>query len=78
MLAHWNNSPRADLSLYSDILFWFRPNQSLLLKLYVYFISELHVIYQILRMLIIFENLSSILTGKLAIDFPPIWELAHL
>jgi hypothetical protein len=29
-LAHWNNSPRVEMSLHSDTLFWFRANQSLL------------------------------------------------
>ena len=31
VLAHWNNSPRVDMSLHSDTLFWFRTNQSLVL-----------------------------------------------
>jgi len=31
VLAHWNNSPRVDMLLQSDILFWFQANQSLLL-----------------------------------------------
>ena len=31
MLAHWNNSPQVDILLYSDTLFWFWVNQSLLL-----------------------------------------------
>jgi hypothetical protein len=30
VLVHWNNSPRVDMSLHSDTLFWFRANQSLL------------------------------------------------
>jgi hypothetical protein len=30
VLAHWNNSPRVDMSVNSDTLFWFRANQSLL------------------------------------------------
>ena len=30
VLAHWNNSPRVEMSLHSDTLFWFRANQSLL------------------------------------------------
>jgi hypothetical protein len=29
VLAHWKNSPRVDMSLHSDTLFWFRANQSL-------------------------------------------------
>ena len=33
VLAHWKNSPRVDMSLYSDTLFWFRANQSLLFLL---------------------------------------------
>ena len=33
VLAHWNNSPRVDMMLHSDTLFWFRANQSLLLPL---------------------------------------------
>ena len=28
MLAHWNNSPRIDMSHQSDTLSWFRANQS--------------------------------------------------
>jgi len=31
MLVHGNSSPRVDIPLYSDILSWFRANQSLLL-----------------------------------------------
>ena len=27
VLAYWNNSPRVDMSLHSDTLFWFRANQ---------------------------------------------------
>ena len=34
---HWNNSPRVDMSLHSDTLFWFRANQSLLLPRAVYY-----------------------------------------
>ena len=30
VLAHWNNSPRVDMSLHSDTSFWFRVNKSLL------------------------------------------------
>jgi len=26
VLAHWNNSPRVDMSLHSDILIWFLAN----------------------------------------------------
>ena len=33
VLAHWNNSPRVDMSGHSDTLFWFRTNQSLFLLL---------------------------------------------
>ena len=33
VLPHWNNSPRVDMSLHTDTLFWFRANQSLLLLL---------------------------------------------
>ena len=29
VLAHWNNSPRVNMSLHSDTLFWFRAIQSL-------------------------------------------------
>jgi hypothetical protein len=32
-IAYWNNSPRIDVSLHSDTLFWFRANPSLLLLL---------------------------------------------
>jgi len=33
VLAYWNNSPRVDMSLYSDTLSWFQAIQSLLLLL---------------------------------------------
>ena len=33
VLAHWNNSPRVDMSLHSDALSWFRVNQSLIFLL---------------------------------------------
>jgi hypothetical protein len=33
VLVHWNNSPRIDMSPYSDTLCWFRANQSLLFLL---------------------------------------------
>jgi hypothetical protein len=33
VLAHWNNSPRIDMSLHSDTLSWCRANQSLLFLL---------------------------------------------
>ena len=40
VLAHWNNSLRADMSLHSDTLFWFRANQSLLFLLNVVCLAE--------------------------------------
>jgi hypothetical protein len=40
VLAHWNNSPRVDMSLHSDILFWFRANQSLLFLLNAAWLAE--------------------------------------
>jgi hypothetical protein len=33
VLSHWNNSPRVDMSLHSDTLFWFQANQSFLFLL---------------------------------------------
>jgi hypothetical protein len=33
MLAHWNNSPRVDMSHDSDTLLWFQANHSLILFL---------------------------------------------
>ena len=33
VLAHWCNSPRVDMSLHSNTVFWFRANQSLLFLL---------------------------------------------
>ena len=39
-LAHWNNSPRIDMSRHSDTLFWFRANQSLPLLLYARCLAE--------------------------------------
>jgi hypothetical protein len=32
VLVHWNNSPRKDMSLHSNTLFWFQATQSLLLR----------------------------------------------
>jgi hypothetical protein len=34
-LVHWNNSPRVDLLLHSDTLFYFQANQTLLFLLNV-------------------------------------------
>jgi hypothetical protein len=33
VLANWNNSPRVDMSIHSETLFWFRANQSFLFLL---------------------------------------------
>ena len=33
VLAHWYNSPQVDISIYSNTLFWFQANQSLLFLL---------------------------------------------
>ena len=40
VLAHWNNSPGVDMSLHSDILFWFWANQCLLLLLTAVCLAE--------------------------------------
>jgi len=40
LLAHWNNSPWVDMSLHSDILFWFQAIQSLLLFLSGAFLTK--------------------------------------
>ena len=40
VLVHWNNSPRVDMSLYSDTLLWFRANQSLLVLLNAAYLAE--------------------------------------
>jgi hypothetical protein len=40
VLAHWNNSPQVNLSPHSDILSWFRANQSLLFLLNVACLAE--------------------------------------
>jgi hypothetical protein len=39
-LAHWNNSPRLDMSLHSDISFWFIAYQSLLFLLNIACLEE--------------------------------------
>ena len=39
-LAHWINSPRIDMSLYSGTLFWFRANQYLLFLLSAVWLAE--------------------------------------
>ena len=44
MLAHWNNSPRVDMSPHLDTLFWFRANQSLLFLLNAACFAEKHQI----------------------------------
>ena len=36
VLAHWNNSPRIEISPHSDTLSWFRANQSLIFLLNCY------------------------------------------
>jgi hypothetical protein len=40
VLAHWNNSPRVDMSLHSDTLYWFHANQSLLFLLNAAWLAE--------------------------------------
>jgi hypothetical protein len=40
VLGHWNNSPRVDMSLHPDSLFWFRANPSLLFLLNAVCIAE--------------------------------------
>ena len=40
MLAHWNNSPRKDMSLHSDTVFCSRSKQSLLLLLHTACLGE--------------------------------------
>jgi hypothetical protein len=40
VLAYWYNSLRVDMLLYSDTLFWFRANPSLLLLLNAPFLAE--------------------------------------
>jgi hypothetical protein len=40
VLAHWNNSPRIDMSPHLDTLFWFRANQSLLFLLNAAYLAE--------------------------------------
>ena len=40
VLDHWNSSPWVDMSLHSDILFWFWANQSLLLLLNAAYLVE--------------------------------------
>ena len=44
VLAHWNNSPRVDMLLHSDTLFWFRANQSMLLHLNVVFLQQIPIL----------------------------------
>jgi len=38
--AHWNNSPRVDMLLHSDTLFWFQANQFLLFLLTTLCLAE--------------------------------------
>ena len=40
VLVHWNNSLRIALSLHSETLFWFRPNQSLFFLLNDAYLAE--------------------------------------
>ena len=47
VLAHWNNSPRIDMSLHSDTLFWFTANQSLLFLLSATCLAEKHQILSV-------------------------------
>ena len=40
VVAHWNNSPRIDMSPHSDILSWFQANQSFLFLLNAMCLAE--------------------------------------
>ena len=40
VLALWNNSPRVDMLLHTDTLFWFRADQSLLILLNAVYLAE--------------------------------------
>jgi len=40
VLAHWINSPRVDMSIHWDTLFWFQANQSLLFLLHAACLAE--------------------------------------
>jgi hypothetical protein len=37
VLAHWNNSPRRDVSLHSNTIFWFRANHSLYKIIWIFY-----------------------------------------
>ena len=50
VLAHWNNSPRIDMSLHSDTLFWFRSNQSVLFLLNAACLAEKQQIRTVLSL----------------------------
>jgi hypothetical protein len=54
VLAHWNNSPRLDMSLHSDTLFRVRTNQSLLFLLNAAWLAQKQQI-QILKSLVRLE-----------------------
>ena len=49
MLAHLNNSPRIDMSLHSDTLFWFRANQYLLFLLNAACLAENFIVFGMTR-----------------------------
>jgi len=44
VFAHWNKSPRIDMSHHSNTLYWFRANQSLLFLLNAACLAEKHQI----------------------------------
>jgi hypothetical protein len=54
VLAHWNNSPRVDMSLHSDTLFWFRADQSLFFLLNAACLEYVHIPKKIMNY-ILFE-----------------------
>ena len=60
VLTHWNNSPRVEMSLHSDTLFWFRASQSLLFLLNAAYLAEKHKI-KTLKFLV-WPDLSCVLT----------------
>ena len=49
VLAHWNNSPRIDMSLYLDTLSWFGANPSLIFILTA-MLRSTHVYYQLVHL----------------------------
>ena len=87
LLAHWNNSPRIDMSPHADTLSWFRVNPSLLFLLNAAFTDmEKFRVYNesptttMNKLLLIGRDRKLSFAGKEGdiLQTPSVWQVAHL